>query len=88
MNGQAVQVIGSRRRRCGCSVTDLSGLEAGEREQRARELIDAEAQTPFDLSTGPLLRVKLLRLGAEEHIVLLTMHHIVSDGWSMGAADE
>ena len=37
----------------------------------------------FDLAQGPLLRVRLLRLGAEEHVLLLTMHHIISDGWSM-----
>jgi len=43
-----------------------------------------EAQTPFNLSQAPLLRVKLLRIHEREHIVLLTMHHIVSDGWSMG----
>ena len=49
-----------------------------------RELVNAEASEPFDLTTGPMLRVKLLRLGAEDHVVLLTMHHIVSDGWSMG----
>ena len=44
----------------------------------------AEAQSPFDLSTGPLLRVKLLRLSAEEHVLSLCMHHIISDGWSLG----
>src|ERR1051326_9231687 len=38
---------------------------------------------PFNLARGPLLRVTLLRLGEEEHVLLLTMHHIVSDGWSM-----
>ncbi|NJM75069.1 MAG: AMP-binding protein [Acaryochloridaceae cyanobacterium RU_4_10] len=44
----------------------------------------AMAQEPFDLTCGPLLRVAILRLGAAEHVVLLTMHHIVADGWSMG----
>ena len=43
-----------------------------------------EALQPFDLATGPLLRATALRLGAEEHVLLFTMHHIVSDGWSMG----
>ena len=43
-----------------------------------------EAQRPFDLSQGPLVRVTVLRLGDEEHVGLLTMHHIVSDGWSTG----
>jgi len=83
INGEAVQVIGEAQR-FAVAVTELSALEDAEREQRAQELIDAEAQTPFDLSAGPLLRLKLLRLAAEEHIVALTMHHIVSDGWSMG----
>ncbi|HEX5603360.1 MAG TPA: amino acid adenylation domain-containing protein, partial [Pyrinomonadaceae bacterium] len=63
---------------------DLSALTAAEREARARELAAAEAQEPFDLSRGPLLRVKLLQLAAQEHVVLLTMHHIISDGWSIG----
>ena len=43
-----------------------------------------EAARPFDLQQGPLLRVQLLRLGAESHILLLTLHHIITDGWSMG----
>jgi hypothetical protein len=46
--------------------------------------IREEAQRPFDLSSGPLLRVKCYRLAAEEHVVFLGMHHIISDGWSMG----
>jgi amino acid adenylation domain-containing protein len=63
---------------------DLRGLPAGEREAAAREFANAEAQMPFDLARGPLLRVKLLQLGDAEYIVLLTMHHIISDGWSIG----
>ncbi|HZF31962.1 MAG TPA: amino acid adenylation domain-containing protein, partial [Gammaproteobacteria bacterium] len=43
-----------------------------------------EAATPFDLAQGPLIRARLIRLGEEEHVFLLTLHHIVSDGWSMG----
>ena len=50
-----------------------------------QRLAKAEAeQRPFDLATGPLLRVQLLRLGEEDHVVLFTMHHIISDGWSLG----
>jgi acyl carrier protein len=49
-----------------------------------RRLIKEESGRGFDLTQGPLLRVRLLRLTADEHVVLLTMHHIVSDGWSMG----
>ncbi|WP_411016892.1 condensation domain-containing protein, partial [Salmonella sp. s51944] len=46
-------------------------------------LIDAEVQRPFDLERGPLLRVRLLRLAEDAHVLVLTQHHIVSDGWSM-----
>jgi hypothetical protein len=53
-------------------------------ESELRDLSAAQARAPFDLSVGPLLRVKLLRLGADEHVLLVTMHHIISDGWSMG----
>ncbi|MET0624306.1 MAG: condensation domain-containing protein, partial [Pyrinomonadaceae bacterium] len=63
--------------------TDLQGLPAQEREAHARQLITAEAQRPFDLAAGPLLRAGLLKLDEEEHVALLTMHHIVSDGWSI-----
>ena len=65
------------------SVVDLATLPDGEREQEAMRLATAEAQRPFSLAVGPLLRAQLLRMGDEDHIVLLTMHHIVSDGWSM-----
>jgi amino acid adenylation domain-containing protein len=65
-------------------LTDLSDLAPVEREHAARRLAEADAGRPFDLSNGPLLRVSVLRLAEEEHVLLLTMHHIVSDGWSMG----
>jgi len=65
-------------------VVDLRKLPAGERETEVRRRVTAEAQRPFDLSQGPLLRGTVLRLGDEEHVGLLTMHHIVSDGWSTG----
>ncbi len=48
------------------------------------ELCDKEARTPFDLARGPLVRGRLIRLSEEEHVFLLTQHHIVSDGWSVG----
>ena len=65
-------------------VVDLRKLPASERETEVRRLVTAEAQRPFDLSQGPLIRGTVLRLGDEEHVGLLTMHHIVSDGWSTG----
>ncbi|HYD80084.1 MAG TPA: condensation domain-containing protein, partial [Paucimonas sp.] len=65
-------------------VADLSPLPPAERDAQAQSLIRAEAQAPFDLAVGPLVRARLIRLQDTEHIVLFTMHHIVSDGWSMG----
>jgi amino acid adenylation domain-containing protein len=65
-------------------VTDLCHLPASEREKEAQWLTAKEAQVPFDLANGPLLRTLLLKLGEQDHVILLTMHHIVSDAWSMG----
>src|SRR6185369_11718513 len=66
------------------AVTDLSHLDQEGREVAVRREASAESSEPFELAHGPLLRVKLLRLSDQEQVVLLTMHHIVSDGWSMG----
>ncbi|HEY0095594.1 MAG TPA: condensation domain-containing protein, partial [Archangium sp.] len=63
---------------------DLQALPESEREAEVRRLVLEEAQTPFDLARGPLLRVRLLTLARDEHVLLLTLHHIVADGWSMG----
>ena len=65
-------------------VVDLGGLPEVEREAAALRLAREEARRSFDLARGPLLRTTLLRLGAAEHVLLLTTHHIVSDGWSRG----
>ena len=62
---------------------DLSGLPDEQREAEVRNRAAQEARRPFDLSEGPLLRVSLLKLNEEDQVVLFTMHHIVSDGWSM-----
>jgi amino acid adenylation domain-containing protein len=59
-------------------------LPEGEREEEARRRATAEAQQPFDLRQGPLVRAALLRLREGEHLLLLTLHHIVADGWSLG----
>ncbi|MCA1453646.1 non-ribosomal peptide synthase/polyketide synthase [Bradyrhizobium sp. BRP22] len=59
-------------------------VDGSDREQQARRLTREEAAAPFDLEAGPLLRVALLALGEEDHVVVVTMHHIVADGWSMG----
>jgi amino acid adenylation domain-containing protein len=64
-------------------VEDLRGLPADEKEARARRLGREEAERPFDLTRAPLIRARLLRLGDEDDVVLVTMHHIVSDNWSI-----
>ena len=63
---------------------DLAGLAPEDREHEARRLAREDAERPFDLERGPLLRAALLRLADDEHVLLLNVHHIVSDGWSMG----
>jgi amino acid adenylation domain-containing protein len=62
---------------------DLCAFDRAEREGETLKLMSEESLRPFDLIRGPLLRVCLLRLRAEEHIMLLTMHHIIADGWSL-----
>ncbi|WP_172844424.1 non-ribosomal peptide synthetase [Tumebacillus algifaecis] len=62
---------------------DLSALSKEEQQARVAAQITSQAQEPFDLKTAPLLRLTLLKLSEVEHVLLLTMHHIISDGWSM-----
>jgi amino acid adenylation domain-containing protein len=65
-------------------VIDLSMLSESEREAAVVRMAKEQAQQPFDLERGPLVRTALLRLGAEAHILLFTLHHIISDAWSLG----
>ena len=65
-------------------LTDLVDLPAELREQEANRLVAEEIRRPFDLSRDLLLRVKLIRIGAEDHLLVLTLHHIAADGWSLG----
>ncbi|HEX2081287.1 MAG TPA: condensation domain-containing protein, partial [Longimicrobium sp.] len=65
-------------------VEDLSDLSEADREAAVGRRAGEEARRAFDLSAGPLFRAALLRLGEEDHVLLLSMHHVVSDGWSMG----
>ncbi|HVG43861.1 MAG TPA: amino acid adenylation domain-containing protein, partial [Longimicrobium sp.] len=65
-------------------VEDLSGLGEADREAAVGRRAGEEARRAFDLSAGPLVRAALLRLDAEDHVLLLSMHHIVGDGWSLG----
>jgi amino acid adenylation domain-containing protein len=81
--GEPVQVI----RPAGAGrlpVVDLGGLAEGGRGAEARRLAGEDAGRPFDLSRGPLLRATLVRGGADEHVLLVNLHHVVGDGWSMG----
>jgi amino acid adenylation domain-containing protein len=66
------------------SVTDLSMLSESEREAAVVRMAKEQAQQPFDLERGPLVRAALLGLGAEAHVLLFTLHHIISDAWSLG----
>ncbi|MHC0067443.1 SDR family NAD(P)-dependent oxidoreductase [Nostoc sp. UIC 10890] len=83
VNGTPIQVIHPEAT-MNISVADLQQLEATERESVLHQQAQLAAITPFDLETAPLIRCSLLQLDAREYVLLLTMHHIVSDGWSMG----
>ncbi|MBJ8050289.1 amino acid adenylation domain-containing protein, partial [Bacillus cereus group sp. N18] len=83
IEGETLQVISSSNFKK-LPVIDLSHLPLDEKEQVIYQLIRKEAETPFDLEIGPLLRVNLIRLEQDEWILSCTMHHIISDGWSMG----
>jgi hypothetical protein len=82
-DGRPVQVIDEWEHRRSDEV-DLTGLTGEGGEAEARRIAREEARRGFDLGRGPLLRGMLLRLREQEHILLITTHHIVSDGWSMG----
>jgi len=83
VDGRPVQVIAPFSTMALPSV-DLWDLPKAEQEAEAWRLATEEALRSFDLARGPLLRTTVLRLDEEEHVLLVTMHHIISDGWSMG----
>jgi amino acid adenylation domain-containing protein len=66
------------------TVHDFTGGDASQRDQRVREFIDAEVERPFELTAGPLFRAHLLRLETDRHIIVIVVHHIICDGWSLG----
>jgi hypothetical protein len=68
-------------------MADLGALPPSRRRQEAHRLTEEEARERFDLSSGPLWRARLLRLGEEEHLLLLTFHHTIADGWSVELLD-
>ncbi len=83
IDGKAIQVIAPELR-VELPIIDLTDLPAEDREAEALRLAKEEAQLPFDLTRGPLMRVHLIRIDAQNHVVIFTMHHIIADGWSMG----
>jgi len=83
VKGRPTQIIASDLK-LNLSVIELGYLPEAEREAKVRRLAEKDALQPFDLTIGPLLRVSLLRLSDNDHAALLTMHHIISDGWSIG----
>ncbi|HEX8177814.1 MAG TPA: amino acid adenylation domain-containing protein [Pyrinomonadaceae bacterium] len=83
IEGQPVQLV-HEPWRLTVPVVDLSELSEAKRDAASLQLAMQEAVRPFNLEQGPLLRVTLLRLSEEEHLALLTMRHIISDGWSVG----
>jgi amino acid adenylation domain-containing protein len=83
VDGRARQVI-AQKGGINLAIIDLSSLDEQQRELEAKKISTREAEQPFDLSQSPLLRAQLIRMSEQEHIALVTMHHIISDGWSMG----
>jgi amino acid adenylation domain-containing protein len=83
VDGEPVQIVAPSRQQ-ELLLIDLSQFPEVEKGVEVSRLATLEAQAPFDLTKGPLLRSTLLRLGANEHLMLLTTHHIISDGWSVG----
>ncbi|HKR49075.1 MAG TPA: amino acid adenylation domain-containing protein, partial [Pseudonocardiaceae bacterium] len=83
VDGQGMQVVHPPHQ-VELPVLDLSELAPTEREIELDRVLAAASSQPFDLCRGPLMRPQLVRLGAQDHALILVMHHIVTDGWSMG----
>lgn len=81
-DGSPVQVIAPSLA-VALQVSDLANLTSAERAAEIDYALAAEANEPFDLSQGPLLRTRLLKLSADEHVLIVTVHHIACDGWSV-----
>ncbi|RAL24606.1 non-ribosomal peptide synthetase [Thermoflavimicrobium daqui] len=83
VNGQPVQMI-AESMPISVDVIDISHLQPSQREREVQRYAREEALRPFDLQKGPLVRASILRLTKEQHVLLATTHHIISDGWSVG----
>ena len=87
VNGQPIQVI-TEDINFSLPLVDLRNLPETEREAQAQRLVIQEREQPFDLATGSLWRTQLLHLDQQEYLLLVTMHHSVSDGWSIGVFEQ
>jgi amino acid adenylation domain-containing protein len=83
VDGEAIQVIG-KGENFTFPVIDLQGLAKDKKQEEVQNIVVLEAQKPFDLEQDLLIRASLIQLSETDHVILLTMHHIVSDGWSTG----
>src|ERR1051326_8102653 len=83
IDGRPVQII-NKNASFKLPVNNLQQLDENQRRLKVSAWAEEDARRPFDLTKGPLLRANLLRLGETEHVLLLTIHHIISDGWSVG----
>ncbi len=83
VEGRGIQVV-HEPGRLPVELIDLSDLPEPERTAGLDRCLEREVSTPFDLRRGPLLRVSLVRLAADEHVLVLGLHHIIGDGWSIG----
>jgi len=83
VDGRPWQVIGAPTP-LELGLTDLTGLPAGGRDAELTRVAATQARRPFQLDRGPLLRTHLVRLGETSHVLVMTVHHIVFDGWSSG----
>jgi len=86
VDGTPVQIV-EPRIAIDLPIDDLRGLDEQAQRERIQDALRHEWAAPFDLTRGPLLRARLLRLGADDHVLVRTLHHIVSDGWSQGVFD-
>jgi amino acid adenylation domain-containing protein len=81
-DGQPIQIIAACQSVC-LSLIDLSEISEGEKETAAEQIAIAEGRLPFDLAGAPLLRLRVIKQGTDDHLLLLTIHHMVSDEWSL-----
>ena len=84
LSGEAQILIHNSENMDVLEIVDLQALAPQTQAETVQRLVDLDAQDPFDLNTGSLFKAKLLQLSQEKNILLLNMHHIISDGWSMG----